>query len=75
MKALQRGAYIKHFQYGLGVVTASDAERTSIDFELYGMKRFVTTILIVEFAEGTPPPRRRSRKKAAIAALAPAGPK
>ena len=35
MKALQEGAYIKHFQYGLGVVTESDAERTGID--LHGM--------------------------------------
>ena len=71
MKALQKGAYIKHFQYGLGVVTESDSERTSIDFDLHGMKKFVTTIMVVELAEGTPPKRKRTRKKpAAAAALA-----
>jgi hypothetical protein len=71
MKAIQKGAYIKHFQYGLGVVTESDSDRTSIDFDLHGMKKFVTTIMVVELAEGTPPKRKRARKKpAAPAALA-----
>ena len=69
MKALQKGAYIKHFQYGLGVVTESDSDRTSIDFDLHGMKKFVTTIMVVELAEGTPPKRKRARKKP-VAAVA-----
>ena len=72
MKALQEGAYIKHFQYGLGVVTESDNERTSIDFDLYGMKKFVTSLMVVEPAEGTPPKRSRSkRRKKAVAVAAP----
>ncbi len=66
MKALQEGAYIKHFQYGLGVVTESDHDRTSIEFDLHGMKKFVTSILIVEPAEGTPPKRPRSKRKKKI---------
>jgi hypothetical protein len=65
MKALQEGTYIKHFQYGLGVITASNAERTSIDFDLHGLKKFVTSIMVVELAEGTPPKRSKRRKKAA----------
>ena len=70
MKALQKGDYIKHFQYGLGVVTGSNSERTDIDFDLHGMKKFVTTIMVVEHAEGTPPSRRkRTRKKAAVITL------
>ena len=77
MKALEEGQYIKHFQYGLGVVVESDEERTSIDFDLHGPKRFVTSLMVVEPAEGTPPKRKRARrpKKAAatpvIAAAAP----
>jgi hypothetical protein len=72
MKALAEGTYIKHFQYGLGVITESNSERTSIDFDLHGMKKFVTSIMVVEPAEGTPPKRRRARKskKAAIATVA-----
>jgi len=72
MKALKEGSYIKHFQYGLGVVTESDAEYTQIDFDLHGMKKFLTTLMVVEYAEGTPPPRRKkTRKKAPAISLKP----
>ena len=70
MKILPQGQYIKHFQYGLGVITQSDGERTSIDFDLHGMKKFVTSMMVVEPAEGTPPkrlkPKRRKKPAAAI---------
>ena len=62
MKALEQGAYIKHFQYGLGVVTESNSDRTSIDFDVHGMKKFVTSMMVVDAAEGTPPKRRRAKK-------------
>lgn len=73
MKALEEGSYIKHFQYGLGVVTESNSDRTSIDFDLHGMKKFVTSIMVVDAAEGTPPKRRRAKKikKLVAAVLAP----
>ena len=73
MKALEEGAYIKHFQYGLGVVTESNSDRTSIDFDLHGVKKFVTSIMVVDAAEGTPPKRRRAKKikKVIIAVSAP----
>jgi hypothetical protein len=67
LKALAEGLYIKHFQYGLGVVTGSDSERTSIDFDLHGPKKFVTSIMVVEPAEGTPPKRSRAKRKKKIA--------
>jgi hypothetical protein len=70
LKAVQEGAYIKHFQYGLGVVTESNSERTSIDFDLHGMKKFVTSLMVVELAEGTPPKRKRARKPKKLAAAA-----
>jgi hypothetical protein len=73
MKALIEGVYVKHFQYGCGVVTDSDSQRTTIDFDLYGPKKFVTTIMVVVPAEGTPPKRRRTRtRKTANSAPAPA---
>ena len=68
MKALAEGLYIKHFQYGLGVVTDSDSERTSIDFDLHGPKKFVTSIMVVEPAEGTPPRRARAKRKKKVVA-------
>ena len=70
MKALAEGLYIKHFQYGCGVVTQSDMERTTIDFDAHGLKKFVTSLMVVEPAEGTPPKRSGSKrpKKSARAA-------
>jgi len=72
VKVLSEGLYIKHSQYGCGVVTQSDAERTTIDFDTHGIKKFVTSMMAVELAEGTPPKRSGSRraKKAAAAASA-----
>lgn len=71
MKALPKGQYIKHFQYGLGVITESDDQRTSIDFDVHGMKKFVTSLMVVDFAEGTPPKRpRKKRVKIAVPASA-----
>ena len=55
------GQYIRHAQYGLGVITETDGDRTSIDFDVHGMKKFVTTMMVLEPAEGTPP--KRPRKK------------
>jgi hypothetical protein len=87
MKALEKGAYIQHFQYGLGVITQADSEYTDIDFDTHGLKKFRTAIVVLERAEGTPPPRkRRARKKpvaaagaavaaVAVAAVKPAGKK
>ncbi len=74
MRSLAEGQYIKHFQYGFGVVTESDAERTTIDFDLHGIKKFVTGLMSVDPAEGTPPKRSRSkRRKKAGVTPAPAG--
>lgn len=65
------GQYIKHFQYGLGVITETDSERTSIDFDVHGMKKFVTSLMVIEPAEGTPPKRKRvSRRKKPVAVVA-----
>ncbi len=73
MKAVHQGQYIRHFQYGLGVVTDSDTERTTIDFDLHGIKKFVTSLMVVDPAEGTPPKRaRRKRSKKLVPTPAPA---
>jgi hypothetical protein len=65
VKNLLEGQYVKHFQYGCGVVTETGFERTTIDFDLHGLKKFVTSLMVVEPAEGTPPKRSKRRKKTA----------
>jgi len=66
MAALQEGQYVKHFRYGFGVITASNVERTSIDFDLHGIRKFVTSLLVVELSDKVPPKREpaKRRKKA-----------
>jgi hypothetical protein len=68
VNTIAQGKYVKHGQYGLGVVTESDAERTSIDFHLHGMKKFVTKLMVVEMSNEAPPPKpsTKRRKKAVV---------
>ena len=67
MKAPRKGEYVKHALYGFGLVTAADSQRTSIDFDIHGMKKFVTSLMTIEPA-GEAPPRPRSRRRAKAAA-------
>ncbi len=66
MQVLVSGQQVKHSQYGLGVVTESDVERTAIDFDDHGRKLFVTGLMNAELIGDAPvnPVRskRRSRK-------------
>ena len=72
MQVLPEGQYIKHELYGLGVVTESDAERTIIQFDDYGTKKFVTSLMTAEVVGEAPakPVRTRSRRKASAAPAA-----
>ncbi len=63
MQAFPQGKYVKHSRYGCGVITESNNERTSIDFDLHGIKKFVTRMMVVEPAEGAPPARPRSKRR------------
>ena len=65
MQSLVEGQFVKHAKYGLGVVTYSSAERTSIDFHLHGPKKFATRLMTVELTDEAPPvkPRPARRKK------------
>ena len=69
MQVLSTGQQVKHHQYGMGIVTESDAERTAIDFDDHGKKLFVTNLMNAELIGDAPvnPTRtkRRSRKTAA----------
>jgi hypothetical protein len=67
MHSIPEGQCVKHFQYGLGIVTQSDSDRTSIEFHLHGPKKFATQLMVVELSNELPPPKllaSRRRKKA-----------
>jgi hypothetical protein len=64
VQVLPEGQYIRHEQYGLGVVRESDPERTTIDFDSFGLKKFVTSLMVAEVvsdvtANASRPRRRR----------------
>ena len=67
MQSLVEGQFVRHAKYGLGVVTQSDPERTSIDFHLHGPKKFATRLMTVELTDEAPLPKPRPtpRRKAA----------
>jgi hypothetical protein len=66
VQILAEGQTIRHEQYGVGIVTESNIERTTIDFDNHGVKKFVTSIWTAELI-GEPPvegtPKRRGRHK------------
>jgi len=71
VQVLPEGQYIKHEQYGFGVVTESDAERTTIDFDSHGKKKFVTSLMSAELVGEAPPrPARAKRRRKATSAPA-----
>ena len=72
VQVMQEGQTIKHETYGLGIVTASDQERTAVDFDDHGAKLFVTSIMTAELIGEAPatPPKTKRRRKASTAAKA-----
>jgi hypothetical protein len=68
---IPEGQFVRHVQYGLGVVTQSDAERTSIDFHLHGTKKFVTRLMTVELTDEAPPPKPRPPRRKRVATRIP----
>ena len=75
MHVLEEGQAIRHDIYGMGIVTESNSERTVIDFDDHGMKKFVTSIWTAELIGEAPEKplkksRRGGRRKKAAAAVA-----
>ena len=72
MQVMAEGQTVKHDTYGLGIVTASDAERTTIEFDDHGSKLFVTSMMTAELIGEAPltPPKTKRRRKASTAAKA-----
>jgi hypothetical protein len=57
----------------MGTVTESNTERTTIDFDNHGLKKFVTSIWSAELVGEPPtekPTRRRGRRKSVKKAAA-----
>jgi len=68
------GQYVRHSKYGNGTIVERDEDRTTVDFDAFGVKKFVTSLAAFEVAEGVAPKRKRAggkrRAKAAAAGAA-----
>jgi hypothetical protein len=68
LQILSEGQTVRHQQYGIGTVTESTTERTTIDFDSHGVKKFITSIWTAELVGDPPagrPTKRRGRRKSA----------
>ncbi len=73
MQVLEAGQTVRHMQYGVGTVTESDSDRTTVEFDDHGMKKFVTSMWSAEVVgeiAGRPARPKRRRKSAKAAAKA-----
>jgi hypothetical protein len=57
MKSFGVGDRVVQADYGAGTVTAADARHTVIDFDLHGVRRFVTTMVSLTATTEPAPPR------------------
>lgn len=64
MMTYEEGQGVKHSQYGLGTILASDEDRTSIDFVEHGTKKFVTSMVVLELTDERPAARPRRTRRA-----------
>ena len=71
---LKAGQYVRHSKYGNGTIVERDEDHTTVDFDAFGVKKFVTSLAAFEVAEGVAPKRKRAgakrRAKAAAAGAA-----
>ena len=61
--AFKVGQYIRHAKYGNGIIVGRDEDRTTVDFDTAGLKKFVTAIASFEIAEGEAPKKKRSARR------------
>jgi hypothetical protein len=74
VQILRQAQCVKHGQYGIGFVTESNSERTTIEFDEHGKKKFVTSLMVVELMAGearakSATPKRRKKPVAAPVAV------
>ena len=65
MGTYEEGQHVKHGQYGLGTIVASDEDRTSIEFVEHGTKKFVTSMVVLEVTDQGP--EKKTSKKSSRA--------
>jgi hypothetical protein len=55
------GQVVEHAAYGVGTISATEADRITIDFETHGTKKFLTSIVKLQPSDKIPAPKARKR--------------
>jgi hypothetical protein len=66
---LKAGQYVRHAKYGNGTIVERNDDRTTVDFDTAGLKKFVTSLAAFEMAEGEAPKRKRASSRRRAKAL------
>jgi hypothetical protein len=63
------GQYVRHAKYGNGTIVERNEDRTTVDFDTAGVKKFVTSLAAFEMAEGEAPKRKRASSRRRVKAI------
>jgi hypothetical protein len=63
------GQYVRHAKYGNGTIVERNEDRTTVDFDTAGVKKFVTSLAAFEMAEGEAPKRKRTSSRRRVKAI------
>ncbi len=66
---LKAGQYIRHAKYGLGTIVERDDDRTTVEFDTAGVRKFVTSLAAFEAAEGEAPKKKRAVSRRRVKTL------
>jgi len=67
---LKTGQYIRHSKYGTGTIVERNEERTTVEFDTAGVRKFVTSLASFEIAEGEAPIKKKRSSKRRVKAPA-----
>ena len=60
-KEFSVGQVVEHARYGLGTISAAETDRLTIDFETFGPKKFIASIVKLQASDKVPQPKTRKR--------------
>jgi hypothetical protein len=64
VRIFPKGARITQPTYGTGTVTDADAHHTVIDFDNHGLRKFVTSLVVLESTNEPAPVRAKGARRA-----------
>lgn len=63
------GQYVRHSKYGCGTIVDRNEDRTTVEFDTAGVRKFVTSLAAFEVAEGEAPKKKRVTRRRASKSL------